>query len=111
MFKGKVLRKKREDAGYTLQGLAEALKQEYGVAIDFRTIAAWETNKKATPRRKNIAMVADFLGINLEELYEEDVSAPKEKETEILLLIEKIIKIYHDEPDDERLKKISYLLK
>lgn len=111
MFKGSVLREAREKAGYTLLELAEALKKEYGTCVvDFTTLSQWEINPNASPRKGNIKRVAAFLNVPLSQLYEETESKSNDESINVLLLIEKLIKIHKENPEDERLKKIELIL-
>lgn len=111
MFKGSVLREARERAGYTLIGLAEALKEEYGrLIVDYTTISQWEVNPAASPRKANIKRVADFLKIPIEDLYSDTLDEEIEINLDILEMIERIIAIYKRDPNDIRIKKIESIL-
>lgn len=112
MFKGYVLRNARKKAGYTLVGLAEALKEEYGVlVVDYTTLSQWEINPIAAPRKGNLKKVADFLKLPIEELYEEESEKVKnESDVDILELVETLIKVYRKNPNDKRLEKVKVLL-
>lgn len=111
MFRGDVLRKAREKAGYTLIGLSQALKEEYGsLVVDYTTLSQWEINPTAAPRKGNIKKVADFLGVSLADLYDKDAPLMSENEIDVLNLIEKIISIYKINPNDGRIKKINNIL-
>ena len=108
MFKGDVLRAEREKAGYTLIGLAKALKEHYGtMVVDYTTLSQWEIVPTARPRRKNVERVAKFLNISVDELYDEDIP---EKKEDILGILEKIIKVYKNNPNDDRIVKLSDLM-
>lgn len=111
MFRGEVLREAREQAGYTLKGLSEALKEEYGgLVVDYTTLSQWEINPFAAPRKGNIKKVAEFLRIPLSDLYSDEEAAKLEEQIEILDLIQRIIDIYKLNPDDKRIEKIRLLL-
>lgn len=110
MFKGEVLREARERAGYTLVGLAEALREEYGgLVVDYTTLSQWEITPTSAPRKGNIKKVADFLNICLSDLYGE-VAIGYENESDMLDLIEKMIKFYKKNPNDKRIEKIRMIL-
>lgn len=111
MFKGDVLREAREKAGYTLIGLAQALKEEYGsLVVDYTTLSQWEISPTAAPRKGNIKKVADFLDISLSDLYDNEMPPMRENEIQVLNMIERIISIYKVNPYDERIKKINTIL-
>lgn len=111
MFRGDVLRQAREKAGYTLMGLSEALKEEYGgLVVDYTTLSQWEISPNAAPRKGNIKKVAEFLRIPLSDLYGDEEVSNLENQAEILDLIEKIISIYKTNPEDKRIEKIRVLL-
>ena len=111
MFRGDVLREAREKAGYTLMGLSEALKEEYGsLVVDYTTLSQWEISPTAAPRKGNIRKVADFLNISLTDLYENEIPLVSDNEIDILDLIEKIISIYKINSNDERIKKVNTIL-
>lgn len=111
MFRGDLLRKARERAGYTLIGLSQALKEEYGsVVVDYTTLSQWEINPTAAPRKGNIKKVADFLDISLSDLYDNKVPSMNGNEIDVLNLIGKIINIYKKDPNDNRIKKIDSIL-
>lgn len=111
MFKGDVLREAREKAGYTLMGLSQALKEEYGsLVVDYTTLSQWEISPTAAPRKGNIKKVAAFLDISLSDLYDSETPLMRENEIDILNLIERIISIYRVNPNDERIKKIETIL-
>lgn len=111
MFRGDVLREAREKAGYTLMGLSEALKEEYGsLVVDYTTLSQWEISPTAAPRKGNIRKVANFLNISLTDLYENEIPLVSDNEIDILDLIEKIISIYKINSNDERIKKVNTIL-
>lgn len=112
MFKGYVLREAREKAGYTLIGLSQALKEEYGsLVVDYTTLSQWEISPTASPRKGNIKKVAEFLSIPISDLYDDnEMPLTSENELDVLNLIEKIIRIYKENPNDERIKKIDTIL-
>ena len=110
MFMGNVLREEREKAGYTLIGLAKALNEKYGVlVVDYTTLSQWEIAKNANPRRKNVEKVAKFLNIPIEKLYDEAMAIPEKKE-DILDTLEKIIKLYKTDPNDDRIARIKEII-
>ena len=112
MFKGYLLREVREKAGYTLIGLAKALEKEYGfLVVDYTTLSQWETSPTAKPRKGNLKRVASFLDIPVSDSYD-DANKKNDIETEedILSLIEKIILLYKNNPDDIKIEKIRTLL-
>ena len=112
MFRGDILRAAREKAGYTLIGLSQALKEEYGgLVVDYTTLSQWEISPTAAPRKGNIKKVAEFLNISLSDLYDNEIPLVRsESEIDILNLIERIINIYKVNPNDERIKKIDTIL-
>lgn len=111
MFRGDVLREAREKARYTLMGLSEALKEEYGsMVVDYTTLSQWEISPTAAPRKGNIRKVADFLNISLTDLYENEIPLVSDNEIDILDLIEKIISIYKINSNDERIKRVNTIL-
>ena len=112
MFRGEILRAAREKAGYTLIGLSQALKEEYGgLVVDYTTLSHWEISPTAAPRKGNIKKLAEFLNISLSDLYDNEIPLMRsESEIDILNLIERIINIYKVSPNDERIKKIDTIL-
>lgn len=114
MFKGNILREAREKAGYTLVELSQALKEEYGfIVADYTTLSHWEISSNAAPRKGNLKRVADFLNISVSELYDDDKEAKNTEskaDMDILILLEKLIAVYKNNPADRRLEKIKTLL-
>lgn len=112
MFRGDVLRKNREMKNYTLKGLSDALKEKYGrYIVNFTTLSQWETNPKAAPRKKNLLIVADFLGLSLNDLYDDEPEIiSDEMKVDIISIIAKMIRLYYENPQDERLFQIQTLI-
>ena len=111
VFSGDKLKKLREKRKLTLRELSAELEKYYGhVVVDYSTLARWESNTRACPRKSKLSMVADYLNVDINDFYI-DADEAIEVEVDVLALITRIIDISRRNPKDIRLYKIENLLR
>ncbi|MBR3507752.1 MAG: helix-turn-helix transcriptional regulator [Lachnospiraceae bacterium] len=113
-FSGQKLKAAREAKQLTLRELALELQNKHNYAVlDASTLARWEANPNACPRRKTLLLVAEYLEVDIEELYvdEEPVLNVGMDSCEVIKMIERIIQIHANDNCDSRLKLLADLLK
>lgn len=108
IFKGSIIKKAREEKGYTTRVLADLALQK-GVKIDHSSLSRWENLPTAKPRQQALEAICDILEIN-EDLYEEIEMDEADEIVDVTALISKIIDISKSDEKDFRLMQIKKIL-
>jgi len=114
VFIGENLKRIRETHNLTLRELAAELEAHYGyVVVDYSSLARWETNAKACPRRNKLILVADYLGVDVNDFFGEPEEADQIEldDSEILEITTKLLSLYKRNPSDPRLHQVKNIIK
>ena len=109
VFNSRLLKETRQQKGYTLLTLSEAIKENCKYNIDPRTISSWENNTNSNPRKTALLAVCKVLELQPADLHIDNMV--DSEDINILVMIEKIISIYKKDKKDLRIKQIYDILK
>ena len=77
---GKLLYNKRKERNISQQKLADELNARYATSISKSMISRWEKSI-ADPQMDYVRIIADYLDLNIYELFNEPTTAPKIRDT------------------------------